>query len=87
MQPIGSQILFKPFPPPEMTEGGLFVPDSVKKVNNKGVVVRVGKGTKEKPMQLKEGDIAFRVKDWGMEVFIGGELHFLMDQEAILAIN
>jgi len=36
-------------------------------------------------MRLKEGTVAYRVKDWGNEVEIDGQLHFIMDEQAIIA--
>lgn len=87
MIPVRTQILFKPFPPDTISLGGIIVPESAQKTNNKGIVVKVGNGTKEKPMNLKPGDIGFRVKDWGCEIEINGEQYFIMDQDAILAIN
>lgn len=87
MKPIRTQILFKPFPPDEISTGGIIVPDSAKEINNKGLIVAVGNGTKEKPMRLKEGQIGYRVKGWGCDIMINGELHFIMDQDAILAVN
>lgn len=87
MTPIRSQILFKPFPPDTISTGGIYVPETAQQVNNKGTVIKVGRGTKDRPMMLKPGDIGHRVKDWGCEVIIDGEKHYLMDQDAILAIN
>lgn len=85
MTPIGNQILFKPLLSNEISEGGLFIPETARKPSNKGTVVLVAKGTASKPMRLKEGMVVYRVKDWGQEVMINNELHFLMDQGAILA--
>ena len=85
MTPIRNQVLCKPFPSDEFTEGGLIVPDSVKKPSNKMRIVSVGNGTKDRPMTFKKGDIGFRVQDWGCEVMVDGELHFLMSSDAILA--
>lgn len=87
MQPILSQILFKPHPSPEITESGFFVPENAREINNKGTIIAVGKGTANKPMKLKEGMTAYRVKSWGQEVMINGELHFIMDMGAILSIE
>lgn len=87
MRPILNQILFKPFPSEEMSEGGIIVPDAFKAINNKGTIVGVGNGTKQRPMRLKEGMVAHRVKDWGTEVMINNELHFIMDDRAIIAIE
>lgn len=87
MIPIGNQILVKPFPSDESSIGGIIVPDSCKEVSNKVLIVKVGNGTKTTSMKLKEGDTAFRVKGWGTEVLINGELHFLLDQNTILAVE
>lgn len=85
MTPLKTQILCKPYPSDEMSIGGIIVPETARGVSNKVLIVKVGSGTKEKPMHLKEGDTGHRVRDWGCEVMIDGELHFLMDQEAIIA--
>ncbi|NBU53772.1 MAG: co-chaperone GroES [Alphaproteobacteria bacterium] len=85
--PVKSQILFKPLKSPEVSESGLFIPENARAVNNVGKIVAVGKGTKEKPMKLKAGQIAHRVQGWGTEVLVNGELHFLMDEAAIIALE
>ena len=85
MKPVLSQILFKPFPSPEQTESGLFVPENARPVNNKGTITAVGNGTKEKPMRLKVGDVAYRVQNWGEGFIMDGEVYFLMDASAIIA--
>jgi chaperonin GroES len=87
MIPIRDQILIKPFAGDEISEGGIFVPISVRKPSNKGVVVAIGNGTAKKKMQFKEGDRVFRVKSWGQEVLVNGELHYIMSQDAILALE
>lgn len=81
MIPVKKNILFKPFVGDEKSEGGLFVPEIFRKPSNKGVVVEVGGSV----TTVKKGDVGFRVKDWGQEVSINGELHFLMDESAIIA--
>lgn len=86
MQPIRNQILVKPFPPNELTEGGLIVPDTAKKPSNKVTIVEVGNGTSVRPMRLKKGDVGFRVQGWGEEIIIKGESFFLMEDNAILAL-
>ena len=87
MKPILNNVLVKPFPPSDITEGGIFVPDSVKKPSNKVLIVEVGTGTRTKPMHLKKGQIGYRVKDWGTEIDIKGEKHYLMDASAIIALQ
>ena len=85
MTPIRNNVIVKPFPSDEMSEGGLLIPESARKISNKVKVVAVGKGTKARPMTLLEGQTAFRVRDWGVEILIDGELHFIMEQSAIIA--
>lgn len=81
MRAYGKNVLVKPFPPPEFSEGGLIVPDSVKKPSNKVSIVSVG----ERVTKVKEGQTGFRVKSWGESVEISGELHFIMNEAAIIA--
>ena len=87
IKPILDNVVVKPFPPNETTEGGLYVPDSVKKDSNKVTVVAVGGGTKKNPMKLKAGDVGFRVKEWGEEIIIDGGKYFIMNQSAIIALE
>lgn len=85
MQTIGNQILFKPFPSDEVTESGFFVPENAREISDKGIIVQVGKGSPKRPMKLREGQTAYRVHQWGEAVFINNELHFIMDEKAIIA--
>lgn len=85
MQPVGNIILTKPFPPDEISEGGIFVPESARQESNKMRVIAVGNGTKERKMIFNPGDIVYRVKDWGTPVDIDGERYYLMDQNGIIA--
>ena len=87
MIPIRTQVLVKPFPSDEISEFGIIVPESARKPSNKVKVMKVGNGTKDKPMKLKEGQTGYRVQDWGCDVLIDGELYFIMDQDAIIAIE
>lgn len=85
MQPVRNIILTKPFPPDEVSDGGIFVPESARQENNKMRVIAVGNGTKEKKMIFSPGDVVYRVKDWGTPVDIEGERYYLMDQNGIIA--
>jgi len=83
MQPIKKKILFKPFPGEEITAGGLFIPESARKLSNKGTIVDVG----SEVTKVNKGDIGFRVLDWGEEYIINNESYFLMEEDAILALQ
>ena len=85
MQPVRNIVLTKPFPPDEISEGGIFVPESARQESNKMRVIAVGNGTKERKMIFNPGDIVYRVKDWGTPIDIDGERHYIMDQNGIIA--
>lgn len=87
MQTIGNQILFKPLPSDEVTESGLFVPENARAISDKGIIVQVGNGSPKRPMRLKEGQTVYRVHQWGEAVFVNNELHFIMDEKAIIAVE
>jgi len=87
MTPIRNQVLVKPFPSDEISKGGIIIPESLRKPSHKVKVVAVGNGTAKRKMTLKKGDTAYRVRDWGLEVLIDGDLHFIMDMDAIIALN
>jgi chaperonin GroES len=85
IKPIRDQILVKPYPSENISAGGIIVSDAHKADSNKMMVVAVGNGTKKDPIQFKEGDTAFRVKDHGDEVIIAGEKYFLIKQSYLIA--
>ncbi len=82
MKLVGKNILFKPFEGAEVTEGGLIIPDTAKKLSNKGEIVEVG----HLVTKVKKGDVGFRVKDWGEPIEVDGETHFIMNESAILSL-
>lgn len=85
MKPIKNQIVFKPFITAEKTSSGLFVPENARKPMDKGIIVEVGEGSKDRPMRLKKGQIGYRVHQWGTLFEMKGEKFYLMDDSAILA--
>ncbi len=87
VQAIRNQVVFRPFEGDNISAGGIYVPDSAKKLSNKGEIVSVGRGTKERPMKLKVGDIGYRVKDWGTEMIENDVKYYLMEDRAIIALE
>lgn len=83
MTPIRDLVLVKPYEADNISEGGIIVPDSAKRVSNKVLVVEIG----NKVTKVKKGQTGFRVKSWGEEVQLNGEKHYLMSQDAIIAIQ
>ena len=88
IQPIRCNVLVKCFQGSEVSENGILVPEAYRGDSNKVKIVAVGTGTPKKPMHLKAGSIAHRVKDWGVEVIdTDGEKYYLMDASAIIALE
>lgn len=85
MELLRNQILFKPLPANEVSISGLYIPENARAISNKGVIVKTGYGSLKNPMRLKNNQIVYRVKDWGEPIEVNGELHFMMDEKAIIA--
>lgn len=85
MTPLRDFILIKPCPSDEISEGGLFIPESARERSSKAEIIKVGKGTKHIKIEAKEGDIIFHVKGAGDELIIDGEPHYLIRQMDILS--
>lgn len=88
MKPIKDKVLVKPIKGSSVSEGGIVVPETAMKPSNKVLIVEVGQGTSAKPMKLKKGQVGYRVKDYSMlDVHIEGELHYLLTQDSIIAVQ
>jgi chaperonin GroES len=85
MKPIKNFVLIKPCPADEVSEGGLFLPESARERSSKADVVAVGRGTAAIKMEAKPGDRIFHIKGAGTEFIIDGESHFLINQMDILS--
>lgn len=85
--PIRNQIMVKAFEGDSISQQGIIVPDSYKKDSNRVTIVAVGNGTKKRPMHLKAGQIGYRVMNWGLAFEDGGEKFYVMDADAILAVE
>ena len=85
MKVIRDNVLVKPFASDEKSIGGIIVSEAYRAISQKVKVVSVGNGTKKSPMNWKEGDVAFRVKDSGDEILIGGERYFIVKSTWLIA--
>lgn len=85
IKPIRNQILIKLFAGDDKSAGGIIVAESFRAESNKGEVIAVGKGAKDRKMQFKPGDIVFRVQGHGEPLDIEGQRYYMMDQNTILA--
>jgi chaperonin GroES len=78
-------ILVLPDKTEEKTSSGIYLPDTVKKKENRGTVVLVGPGTSDEPMNVKVGEYILFKPHAGIEEEYNGETHLIMKQDDKLA--
>jgi len=86
LQPLEDRVLVKPAEADEKTVSGIIIPDTAKEKPQKGTVVAVGKGKKDEPMTVKNGDNVLYGKYSGTEITIDGEEYLIMRESDIYAI-
>lgn len=55
-KPMQNRVIVLPDPAEDKTQGGIYIPDTAKKITNVGTVVSAGPGTKEYEMICQPGD-------------------------------
>lgn len=86
IKPLADRVLVEPTAAEETTLGGIIIPDSAKEKPLRGKILAVGNGTKDEPMQLKEGDEVLYGKYAGTEIELEGTKYLMMRQSDVLAI-
>lgn len=79
MIPLRNLIAVKPCASDDISEGGIFIPDSFKQRGSKATVIAVGAKTK-----LKVGETVFHIMGAGDELIENGETVFLMPDKEVL---
>ena len=90
IKPLGNRVLVKRSQA-KTTKGGIILPDTAKKKEERAEVVAVGTGKKDKngkviPMPVKVGDIILMDKYSGQEVQVNDEEFMIVRQDDIIAI-
>ncbi|NLD22100.1 MAG: co-chaperone GroES [Bacteroidales bacterium] len=86
IKPLADRVLVEAKEAMTKTASGLFIPDTAKEKPQEGVVVAVGNGTKDEPMELKIGDKVLYGKYAGTEVSVDGKSYLIMRQSDIVAV-
>jgi len=91
LRPLGDRVWIEPIEEAEVTELGLYLPETAKEKPQKGEVLAIGLGEVNKqgervPMDVKVGDKVLFAKYAGTEVKLSGETFKLLRQSDILAI-
>ena len=81
--PLHDRMLVKRGDTPELTPGGLHIPDVAKDKLVEGEIISVGKGKilengNMRPLELKAGDLVYFGQYAGTEIKIDGELFLIM---------
>ena len=70
LRPLGTRVVIEPKEAETMTAGGLYIPDNAKEKPQQGVIVAVGPGSKDEPMEVKVGETVLYGKYAGTEVTV-----------------
>ena len=87
-RPLGDRALVKRIDEAEMTPSGIIIPDAAKEKGQKGLILAVGIGRKDKDgsmaaMAVSAGDVIYFGKYAGTEV---DEKHLIIREDEILGI-
>ena len=72
-KPNEDRVLVEPAPAEEKTASGIIIPDTAKEKPQKGKVIAVGEGVKDKPVTVKVGENILYGKYAGTEITIDGK--------------
>lgn len=86
LKPLGARVAIQRMEAMEKTEGGLILASGAKEKPQEAVVIAVGPGTKDEPMELKVGDKVLFSKYGYTELKYAGENYIIIDQKDILAV-
>ena len=77
-KPNEDRVLVEPAPAEEKTASGIIIPDTAKEKPQKGRVIAVGEGVKDKPVTVKVGEHILYGKYAGTEITIDGKDYLIM---------
>ena len=85
-KPLHDRVVVKRIDSDEKSAGGIIIPDTAQEKPQKGMIVAVGKGTKENPLSVKVGDSVLYGKYSGTDLKYDGKDYLIMKESDILAI-
>lgn len=84
--PLHDRVIVEPQEIKKVTAGGIIIPDTAKEKPMQGKVIAVGKGRKDEPMTVKEGNDVLYGKHAGSSIQVEGKEYLIMREADILAI-
>jgi chaperonin GroES len=85
-KPNEDRVLIEAAPAEQKTASGLIIPDTAKEKPQRGKVIAVGEGLKDKPVTVKVGDEVLYGKYSGTEINIDGKEYLIMRNSDIFGI-
>ena len=86
IKPLADRVLIEANEAETKTASGLYIPDSAKEKPQQGVVVAVGNGKADEPMELCVGDTVLYGKYAGTEITVDGKDYLIMRQSDVVAV-
>ena len=86
LKTVLNKVIVEPVAAETVTKGGIIIPDTAQEKPQKGVVIAVGNGKADEPMEVKAGDTVLFGKYAGTELHIDDKKYLIMNQGDILVI-
>jgi chaperonin GroES len=91
LRPLHDRVVVKRLEAEAKTAGGIIIPDTAKEKPQKGEIVAVGLGARDKegnhiPLDVEKGDVILFSKYAGTEVKIDGMEHLIIKSDDILCV-
>jgi chaperonin GroES len=92
MRPLGDRVVVEPLDEAEITASGIVLPETAKEKPQRGKILAVGPGARDKdgnliPLDVQVGDTVLFAKYAGTEFKLGGNRNLLVMRESdLLAI-
>ena len=86
IKPLADRVLVQAQEAETKTASGLYIPDSAKEKPQQGVIIAVGNGKSDEPMELKVGDKVMYGKYAGTEVSFEDKDYLIMRQSDVIAV-
>ena len=86
IRPLADRVVIEPQEAHTRTAAGLYIPDSAKEKPQQGIVVAVGPGKADEPMEVKVGDTVLYGKYAGVELTVEDKKYLIVKQSDILAV-
>ena len=91
LKPLHNRLLVERVDADDKTASGIIIPDTAKEKPQKGKVISVGPGAKDKkgkiiPMEISKGDLVLFAKFGGTDVTIEGRDYLILKEEDVLGV-